>query len=223
MKMDRILEPELMDEEEQAEAYANANFDEPHSRFIDLFKNRFNDYDGKGHILDVGCGPADISIRFADAFPKSIIHGYDGSEAMIKRGVDAIKKREKRERITLYRGRIGEIRLPRSFYDVVICNSVLHHLHKPSVFWDEIKSYSDKTKVFVADLRRPTTLREAVKIANLYSSPQDPEVLRRDFYNSLLAAFTVEEVQSQLQEAGLQNLLRVNGIGDRHLAITGVI
>ena len=85
------------------------------------------------------------------------------------------------------------------------------------------KSYSDKTKVFVADLRRPTTLREAVKIANLYSSPQDPEVLRRDFYNSLLAAFTVEEVQSQLQEAGLQNLLRVNGIGDRHLAITGVI
>jgi hypothetical protein len=47
---------------------------------------------------------------------------------------------------------------------------------------------------------------------------EDP-ILQRDFYNSLLAAFTVDEVRDQVSRAGLA--LTVSLAGVRHMAITG--
>jgi hypothetical protein len=47
-----------------------------------------------------------------------------------------------------------------------------------------------------------------------------PEVLREDFRNSLRAAFTIEEVQAQLQSAHLASLA-VQAVGDRHLVVAG--
>ena len=34
--MERVIEPELMSDKEQAIAYANANFEEPHNHFLEL-------------------------------------------------------------------------------------------------------------------------------------------------------------------------------------------
>ena len=53
--MKRIPEPELMDEVEQARAYAAADFSEPHQAFVKHFRQRFADYDPK-QVLDLGCG-----------------------------------------------------------------------------------------------------------------------------------------------------------------------
>ena len=39
--MERIPEPELMEDEAQARAYAEANFAEPHSHFIELLQAVF--------------------------------------------------------------------------------------------------------------------------------------------------------------------------------------
>ena len=36
--MQRVPEPELMSDEDQAMAYANADFEEPHNHFISLLK-----------------------------------------------------------------------------------------------------------------------------------------------------------------------------------------
>jgi hypothetical protein len=47
-----------------------------------------------------------------------------------------------------------------------------------------------------------------------------PEVLRRDFRNSLFAAFEPKEVAAQLREAGL-GTLEVGVVSDRHLAVFG--
>jgi SAM-dependent methyltransferase len=82
--MQRVPEPELMREDLQAKAYAEADFEEPHSNFIKLFQQNFPRVNIKGFVLDLGCGPGDISIRFARAFPKCAVHGVDGSEAMLK-------------------------------------------------------------------------------------------------------------------------------------------
>jgi len=51
-------------------------------------------------------------------------------------------------------------------------------------------------------------------------SGDEPEILRTDFFNSLLAAFTPAEVEAQLAEAGLADL-RVEATSDRHLMISG--
>ena len=39
--MERIVEPELMSGAEQAQAYADANFEEAHSRYPLLFREKF--------------------------------------------------------------------------------------------------------------------------------------------------------------------------------------
>jgi hypothetical protein len=50
------------------------------------------------------------------------------------------------------------------------------------------------------------------------SGNEDP-VLKEDFYNSLCAAFTVDEVRAQLRVAGLS--LHVEKVTDRHMRIKG--
>ncbi len=71
--MDRVLEPELMDDPTQAEAYAGADFAEENQGFVDRFKEYFPDF-LQGKVLDLGCGPADIPIRFANTV--SSLPGY---------------------------------------------------------------------------------------------------------------------------------------------------
>jgi len=88
--MKRIPEPELMNEPEQALAYARADFEEPHNQFVELFKNKFPEEKIDGYVLDPDCGPADVTIRFARAHPNCLIHGIDGAENMLKHGRDAI-------------------------------------------------------------------------------------------------------------------------------------
>jgi hypothetical protein len=72
----------------------------------------------------------------------------------------------------------------------------------------------------VGDLRRPDSVQAAEELVNEYAR-EAPEILREDFRNSLLAAFTPEEVQAQLHQAGLAGLA-VQTVGDRHMIIAGV-
>ena len=95
--MNRVLEPELMEDEVQVKAYAEADFVVPHQQFIQLLKDFINDPSFNGHGLDLGCGPGDISFRFAKAFPKSKLDAVDGSQPMLdyakKLTTPALKKR----------------------------------------------------------------------------------------------------------------------------------
>ena len=79
-----------MDGEDQAQAYAQADFSEPHDHFIELLGEAFPDLPDVGTALDLGCGPGDISMRFARAFEGWIVHGLDGSRAMLRHGYEAV-------------------------------------------------------------------------------------------------------------------------------------
>ena len=79
--MQRILEPELMDDSWQAEAYACADFSTPNAAFIQHFSDRFPGFDS-GSIVDLGCGPGDIALRFARRYPRCEVIGIDGAGAM---------------------------------------------------------------------------------------------------------------------------------------------
>jgi ubiquinone/menaquinone biosynthesis C-methylase UbiE len=222
--MERIIEPELMDSYEQAEAYANADFSEPNSRFMDLFREHFKGAEIKGYILDLGCGPADISIRFAKLYPECIVHAVDGSEAMLHFAEEALRREppEISNRIKLHLAVIPSQPLPLDRYDVIISNSLLHHLHNPMVMWDTVKRYAKKgAPLMIMDLVRPDTEAEARKIVETYASAE-PEILKRDFFNSLCAAFQIQEVKAQLQEAGLDHL-SVYQVSDRHLLVHGFV
>ena len=205
--MERIPEPELMEDMTQAKAYSEADFDTQHSKIIELIDQVFGAVEFSGDILDLGCGPGDVTFRIAHRFSKAKITGIDGSQAMIR----LANERQQREslvknRVNFIQAMVPGIDIPKKNYDLIVSTSFLHHLHQPDLLWQTIFEHSRPgTKVFVADLCRPESKGAARKIVN-ESANNEPEVLQEDFYNSLLAAFTPEEVENQLISAGLNKL-----------------
>ena len=218
--MKRTPEEELMNSEEQARAYADEDYSGPHDSFISYFKSRFPDFT-KGHVLDLGCGPADITIRFARAFPETDIVGLDGAEAMLAIAIDDIRARGLVKQITLKKCLLPDDSLPPHNFDAIISNSLLHHLADPAVLWQTIKRGAKPgASIFVMDLMRPESADEANKLVELYASDAPP-ILKKDFYNSLLAAYNPGEIESQLTRSGLQSL-NVEIVSDRHLIVWGI-
>ena len=97
--MPRVLEPELMDDPEQALVYARADFEKENQGFVDRFREYFPEFT-EGHILDLGCGPGDIPVRFARTLPSCRITGVDASEPMIGLADVAVKQASRADRIT---------------------------------------------------------------------------------------------------------------------------
>jgi SAM-dependent methyltransferase len=204
-----------MTEAEQARAYAEANFEEAHRRYPLLFREQFPNCPPTGHALDLGCGPGDVTRRFAQALPGWDFDAVDGSATMLAHA-------PKSDRIRYVQGFLPGASIPRARYDLVLSSSLLHHLHDPGVLWETVRQHTTTgSLVFVVDLRRPNSREEAQRLVDVYAAGE-PEILRRDFYNSLLAAFTTEEVRRQMS-AGRLDALRVEPIGDRHLMIAGSI
>lgn len=218
--MDRVLEPELMDDPAQAEAYAGADFSKENQGFVDRFREYFPDFSG-GRVLDLGCGPADIPIRFAKLYPACNVIGVDASTPMIRLGEQAVKQAGLADRITLRCERYEQV-AGANIADAVLSNSLLHHLPNPLQFWHKLRQLvKSGSPVLVMDLLRPASLEEAQVIVDRYAAGA-PEILRRDFYNSLLAAFTEDEVTTQLARMNLTRLL-IDVPDDRHWVVGGII
>jgi 2-polyprenyl-3-methyl-5-hydroxy-6-metoxy-1,4-benzoquinol methylase len=220
--MQRIPEAELMTDAEQAQAYAEADFDAPHSMFIELFRQAFADAQIEGKVLDLGCGPADISRRFARAYPLCHIDGIDGSAAMLAYARKMAEKERLASRLSFIELTLPARQLPEiPGYDTVISNSLLHHMAQPAALWDTLRSTAKPgAAVFIMDLRRPASREEAEQLVQQYAAGE-PEILRQDFFNSLLASYEVQEVEQQLTAARLHKKLVVQAVGDRHLSVSG--
>ena len=136
MILERIPEPELMEDPAQAVAYAAADFSEPHDAFVQHFQRLFPGFQG-GRVLDLGCGAADVTIRFARAYPEARLDGVDGAEAMLRLGREAVVKARLDSRICLHLLRLPAAGLG-SGYDAVISNSLLHHLAQPATLWQAV-------------------------------------------------------------------------------------
>ncbi|HYD18142.1 MAG TPA: class I SAM-dependent methyltransferase [Patescibacteria group bacterium] len=216
--MQRIPEPELMEDMAQAEAYDRADFSAAHGARVELFAARYA-REVTGSVLDLGCGSGDILERFAKKYPRAQFVGVDGSFAMLELSRRRMMRANIAERMDFVEALIPAGDIPLEDYEVVMSHSLLHQLHQPEVLWRTISQVAPRHSfIFVADLRRPQSTAEAEAIVDRLS-PNEPEVLRRDFYNSLCAAFTKEELQQQLNDAGL--LLRVEEVGEIHVLAFG--
>jgi trans-aconitate methyltransferase len=216
--MDRIPEPELMTDTDQVRAYAEGNFEQPHQRFVDLLRERLQ-LGPKGNAVDIGCGPGDIACRLARALPGWNVHGLDASVPMLAFAREAATRLALQPRLSFYECYLPDGAAPRAQYDLLMSNSLVHHLNDPLALWQPIRRWSLPTSaVFVMDLLRPASTCEAARLVDEYAAGE-PDVLRRDFYNSLLAAYRAEEVRDQLLRAGLREL-DVEIVSDRHWLVT---
>lgn len=216
--MKRKLEPELMEAEAQVKAYAEADFSQPNNLFLNTFSENFTL--NKNTVLDLGCGSGDLSLRFAKAYPKCSIHAIDGSATMLKYAKNDIRN-QALNNVFFYNAYLPTNPLPLLSYDVIMSNSLLHHLPEPTILWETLKLYAKKqTAVFIMDLKRPATSQQAQELVKTYAA-SEPEILQHDFYHSLLAAFEIEEVQAQLTAADLK--LTCKSISDRHFIVYGYL
>ena len=221
--MQRTPEPEeLMDEAGQAKAYAKADFSAANNLFVELLEQLAPD-PLDGQLLDLGCGPADIPLILAQRHPKLEIDALDGARAML----DLAEQRfaaepDTGERIRLLHQYLPSPSLTSHHYDFVISTSLLHHLVDPSALWDTIKQCAKpRSRILVMDLARPVSEIALDAIVETYAIDA-PDILRRDFRNSLMAAYTIGEIDTQLSAAGLDHL-DVGMVSDRHLAVRGTL
>jgi ubiquinone/menaquinone biosynthesis C-methylase UbiE len=122
--------------------------------------------------------------------------------------------------INLVLSDIKKTGLPNNFFDVIISNSVLHHLADPILFWREIKRIAKpKAFIFIRDLRRPASDIQADKIVALHVG-NESSVVQTHYRSSLQSAYTVFEINQQLAEVQLCGL-KVKELEDRYLDVYG--
>jgi len=223
MALARQPEPDLMDDPAQVDAYASADWSEAHDRLMRQIVEFFPRESMKGLFLNLGCGPGDDTFRFLRDFPQTRVIAIDGARRMIDRAKKDLQARfpEFSERVDFHLAYIPSPDIPVNDYAGIISNSLLHHLHDPDLMWAAVREHAHPgSRIFIADLRRPTSLEAVDALVDRYAAGAPP-VLREDFGNSLRAAYTIEEVQDQLHRVDLENLA-VKAVGDRHLIVAGI-
>ena len=210
--MKRVLEPELMNEYEQVKAYSKGDFSLSDGNMCMRLEKFISSIGYKvceeSLIVDIGCGPGNITERLCRCWPFTKVVGIDGSAEMLK---VARKRKEKlktdgflntplyiQENLASFSS--GKASLEKSA-EILVSNSLLHHIHDPSQFWAAISNLGKKGSItFHRDLRRPSSYEEAIFIKQKYQQKGLP-LLNNDFLASLLASFSLEEVEIQYSES----------------------
>lgn len=216
--MDRVPEPELMDDPDQARAYSEGDFAEAHQLFAALAGQRFGPI--VGEVLDLGCGPGDPTVRFSLANPGAHVTGIDAAASMLDLAVSRVAAAGLAGRIRFEQRYLPDPELEGHQYDAVISNSLLHHLDAPDSLWQTVAACARPgAPVVVMDLCRPDDARSVEALVARYAASA-PEVLRTDFRNSLRAAYRPDEIRQQMARCGLAHL-QVEPVSDRHLLVSG--
>ena len=224
-RLERVPEPEVMDDDSEAVAYEEGDFRRVNSNFVRRLL-RAVDADS-GRALDLGTGPAEIPVLFCERAPNWRVTAVDASPAMLELARRKVADAGLSGRIRLREADAKTLAGLRGGFDLVFSNSLLHHLHDPIPFWRQVRRCARRGgQVVIQDLRRPASRREAEALVRRHAADDSP-LLRQLFHQSLLAAFTPAEVREQLREAGWNargcQELAVRATTDRHLVISGGI
>jgi ubiquinone/menaquinone biosynthesis C-methylase UbiE len=147
-----------MESAEEAEAYSSAAA----QAHLDLLDNTFVDHIlslgvCSGIALDVGTGPGQIPIKLALKLPKLEIVGIDLSEAMLAKARNAAAAAHVESQVRFEIGDARRLPFPDHHFDLVMCNSLLHHAADPLATLNELARVSrPQGALLLRDLRRPS-------------------------------------------------------------------
>jgi ubiquinone/menaquinone biosynthesis C-methylase UbiE len=162
-----------------------------------------------GTVVDLGCGSGRLLARLAQGRPDVRVLGLDLSDPMLALGRDLLEREGLSDRVELRKGDIttfdSEVTDP---FDLVSCNYALHQLPDDGLVQSCLKAIARARErtgcaVYVFDLAR---LRNPRSWPDTLSMTVVPPVFRKDAIASERAAFTFDELKSQLQRAGLGDL-----------------
>lgn len=214
----RILEPEVMDTEKDAAEYDAMDFSEVNLAFAERAVE-LAVANGHQHILDVGTGTARIPILIAQIASKAVrILGIDLSSEMLKVAERNIAEASLTERITLRLIDAKGLPFERSSFDMVISNSLVHHIPEPGVLFSEVARVVKRGgSIFIRDLMRPESVEQLNMLVRQHAGDED-EYQQKLFRDSLHAALTIPEVRELVRQGGIDDA-RVVQSSDRHWSV----
>src|SRR5579863_3435283 len=204
--MPRVPEPEVMDDSGEVEAYSSAAA-QAHLNAVDdtLVEHALRLLGGceHGRALDIGTGPGQIVIKLARRLPQWKFTGVDRSPGMITQARDnlAAAGGELAGRVEFQLADGNRLPFPVKSFDLVLCNSVLHHLAEPEKLLSEIaRLASNDGAILLRDLRRPG--RIAFPLHVRWHGRHYSGTMYQLFCDSVRAAYTLPELTNLLSAAG---------------------
>ena len=208
----RVLEPEVMDTELEAQDYNDMDHSEVNRAFVDDFL--ISGFQG-GEVLDVGTGTALIPIELCQRDLECRVMAIDMATHMLDLGRYNIEAAGLIEQIQLARVDAKKMPYEDQYFDAVVSNSIIHHIPEPMECIKEIVRVAKiGGNIFVRDLMRPADDATVNQLVETHAA-DDNDHQRKMFDDSLRAALSLEEIKQMVSSLGY-NSHDVIANSDRH-------
>ena len=211
--MQRVLEPEVMDSWEEALEYDAMDFTEVNTAFAQRAIALKPPLTAK--VLDAGTGTARIPVLLCLKYPHWQVFGIDLAQNMLQIGYKHVKQAGLQDQIVLELVDAKQLTYKDGDFDLVLSNSLVHHLPDPLLFFRELKRVlKPNGAILIRDLIRPPdeeTMNNLVEsIGTEYDTHQ-----KQLFRDSLHAALTLDEVNQLISQVDIPGVV-VYQSSDRH-------
>jgi ubiquinone/menaquinone biosynthesis C-methylase UbiE len=202
LDLPRIPEPEVMDDSGEVEAYssaaAQAHLDAVDNTFVEHALRLVKGCE-RGRAIDIGTGPGQIVLKLARHLPRWKFVGVDRSPNMIAQANAnlAAAKGELASHVEFQVADGNRLPFPDRSFDLVMCNSVLHHLAEPEKLLTEMARLGiARGGILLRDLRRPG--RFAYPLHVRWHGRHYTGMMRKLYCESVRSAYTVSELRQLL-------------------------
>lgn len=239
----RVLEPEVMDTPEEARDYDAMDHRAVNRLFVDHLLQAAalvgvpfrpldsvkpsgsvqpqvgdNAYLAGPNLLDVGTGTAQIPIELLSRGMSGAVYAVDLAQHMLDLAQKNVAAAGWQARIFLERIDAKGVSYKDGAFDVVMSNSIIHHIPEPAVCLREmIRLTRPGGLLFVRDLMRPDDRPTLDRLVEQYAGDANAHQ-KKMFAESLHAALRLDEIRALLVDAGL-NPAAVTATSDRHWTI----
>lgn len=215
LELPRVPEPEVMDDSAEVEAYSSAAAQAYLDKLDDTFvaqAMRLVGGQARGRALDIGTGPGQIVLKLARCLPGWQLVGVDRSPNMIRQaraslagqdtGGEGQEPSSPEGRISFFLADGNRLPFPDAHFELVMCNSVLHHLAQPPRLFAEVARLAKRGgAILIRDLRRPSRLGYPLHVrwhGRYYSG-----LMYTLYCASVRSAYTVGELEELLRGSPL--------------------
>ncbi|HEY0195006.1 MAG TPA: class I SAM-dependent methyltransferase [Kofleriaceae bacterium] len=211
-----MLEPEVMDTEDDALEYDAIPNDDVNEAFTDELLGA---HAAPVHAVDLGTGPGHIPILLARRHGTVRITGLDLSSNMLKLARIRAARAGLSDRVQFLTADVKTTGLPPASYDLVFSNSTIHHIPEPlTLFREARRLFKGEGLIMFKDLLRPDNLDDVDRLVKQHAA--GGTVYQRElFRSSLRASLTLREVRQLADDAGLRSAT-ARQTSDRHWVLT---
>ncbi len=210
--IDRQLEPELMDDPQEAVTYDSMDHSDVNRKFVD---DLLAGGEVGPDVLDLGTGTARIPIELCQRVENCRVLASDGAVSMLEVARYNISVNSLDARIQLHHADAKSLPIDDETFDTVISNSLIHHVPDPAIVVAQLARLAKiGGRIFVRDLYRPDSVAEINELVERIVGQESAEA-QAMFRDSLHAALTLAEIRSLVAVHGFDPQ-DVQMTSDRH-------